>query len=117
MKKSIDWYIKKGFSPKMAEYFFNGRRKITGVHPNNDFTLLLTFDNGEKRIFNVKPFIKKDTVFEPLSDWNKFKDVYLDIDGTVRWDKNDSIDSNIVWNNKIDLSTDALYVESVPKNF
>ena len=110
-----DWYIKKGFSKKMAEYFVKGRRKIAYVQPNNDFTLLLTFDNGEKRIFNVKPLIKKNTVFETLLDWNKFKQVYLDSDGTVCWDKDSSVDSNIFWNNKIDLSTDSLYIESLPQ--
>ncbi len=51
MKHTIDWYIKKGFSKKMAEYFVNGRRKITYVQPNNDYSLLLTFDNGEKKTF------------------------------------------------------------------
>ncbi|WP_296030046.1 DUF2442 domain-containing protein [uncultured Treponema sp.] len=114
MEHTIDWYIKKGFSKKMAEYFIKGRRKIAYVQPNNDFTLLLTFDNGEKRIFNVKPLIKKNTVFETLLDWNKFKQVYLDSDGTVCWDKDSSVDSNIFWNNKIDLSTDSLYIESLP---
>lgn len=115
MKHSIDWYIQKGFSKEMAEYFFNGRRKIIFVHPNTDFSLLLTFDNGEKKVFNVKPLIKENTVFEPLSDWNKFKCVYLDSNGTVCWDKDSSLDSNIVWNNKIDLSSDSLYIESTPQ--
>lgn len=101
----------------MAEYFFSGRRKITSVQPNNDFSLLLTFDNGEKRIFNVKPLIKKNTVFEILLDWNKIKQVYLDSDGTVCWNKDNSVDSNIIWNNKIDLSTDSLYIESLPEKY
>ncbi len=31
----------------------------------------------------------------------------------VSWDKNPNIDSEKVWSNKIDLSTDSLYVDSV----
>ena len=108
---------KKDSQKKMAEYFFSGRRKIPSVQPNNDFSLLLTFDNGEKRIFNVKPLIKENTVFETLLDWNKFKQVYLDSDGTVCWNKDNPVDSNIIWNNKIDLSTDSLYIESLPEKY
>lgn len=48
----------------MANYFASGRKKITSVIANEDFTLLLVFDNTEKRIFDMKPYLKKNTVFE-----------------------------------------------------
>jgi hypothetical protein len=67
MKKTVEWYLEKGFSQKMAEYFASGRRKIIGVVPNSDFTLILTFDNDEKRLFDMKPIIQPKTVFEYLS--------------------------------------------------
>ena len=49
MGKSAEYYLSKGYDPKAAEYFSAGRRRITKVVPNEDFTLTLTFDNGAPR--------------------------------------------------------------------
>lgn len=57
------------------------------------FSLLLSFDNGEKRIFDMKPYLKKNTVFEQFLNFDDFKRVYLDSDHCVCWDKNPKIDS------------------------
>lgn len=51
----------------MAEYFSKGRRTIVSVVANDDYTLTLGFDNGEKRLYDVAPLIKQDTVFENLA--------------------------------------------------
>ena len=114
MEKTVEYYLSKGFDLKMAEYFASGRKTITSVVPNNDFTLTLSFDNGEKRIFDVAPLIEKGTVFETFSDLENFKRVYIDEEHCVAWDINPEIDSNVVWNNKVDLCPDACYVDSVP---
>ena len=45
-----------------------------------------------------------------------FKRVYLDDNNCVSWDKNPQIDSEIEWNNKVDLSSDVCYVDSRPFN-
>ena len=87
MPKTVEYYLSKGFDSKMAEYFASGRKKILAVKPNNDFSLLLSFDNGEKRIFDMKPYLKKNTVFEQFSNFDDFKRVYLDSDHCVCWDK------------------------------
>ena len=50
MSKAVEFYISKGFDLKTAEYFANGKKRIIGVVPNNDFTLTISFDNGEKKI-------------------------------------------------------------------
>lgn len=113
MKKTLDWYLNKGFSQKMAEYFISGRRTVISVTPNKDFSLLLIFDNKEKKVYDMKPLIQPNTVFEFLADWENFSRVYLDSDSIVSWDKNPEIDSKKNWSNKIDLSTDSLYVDSV----
>jgi len=114
MEKIVEYYLSKGFDLKMAEYFASGRKTIVDVVPNNDFTLILSFDNGEKRIFDVAPLIEKGTVFETFSDLENFKRVYIDEEHCVAWDINPEIDSNVVWNNKVDLCPDACYVDSVP---
>ena len=53
MKKDINYYLSMGMDQKTAEYFVSGRKKIVAVTPNDDFTLTLTFDNGEKRIYDI----------------------------------------------------------------
>ena len=53
MPNSVDFYLSKGFDLKMANYFASGRKKITSVKANQDFTLLLVFDNTEKSIFDM----------------------------------------------------------------
>ena len=50
MGKSVEYYLAKGYDQKMAEYFASGRKRITKVVPRNDFTLVLSFDNGEIRL-------------------------------------------------------------------
>ena len=113
-KKTVDFYLSKGFDRPMAEYFANGRRTITAVEACDDFTLLLRFDNGEYRRYDCKPLLKVGTVFEPFISYGNFKRVYLDSDNSVCWDANPDVDSNVVWSNKVDLSTDVCYVDSVP---
>lgn len=104
----------KQLDPKMAQYFASGRRKITDVKPNRNFSLTLTFDNGEKRILNLAPLLREGTVFAPFRDWNNFSRVYLDEDHVVSWDIDPKVDSSVVWNNKVDLCPDTCYVDSVP---
>ena len=114
MANTVEYYLSKGFEPSMAKYFAGGRRKITSVTPNDDFTLTLDFDNGEKRCLDVKPLLKKGTIFEPFCDIGSFKRVYLDEQHCVSWDIDPAVDSSEVWNNKVDLCPDTCYVDSVP---
>ena len=114
MNKSVEYYLSKGLDRKMAEYFASGRKTITSVIPNDDFTLTIGFDNGEKRLYNVAPFLKPGTVFEPFANIENFRRVYIDDEHCVAWDIDPSVDSNIVWNNKVDLCPDGCYVDSTP---
>ena len=47
MANTVEYYLSKGFDRKTAEYFAAGKKRITGVVPNNDFTLTISFDNGQ----------------------------------------------------------------------
>ena len=113
-EKNKEYYLSLGFDKKAAEYFAAGRRRITAVTPNDNYTLTLRFDNGEVRVFDVAPLIRSGTVFEILHDPTVFHRVYIDHDNCVAWDRDDTIDSSIVWNNKLDLSGDTCYMESSP---
>ena len=114
MAKTIDYYLSKGFDRKTAEYFAGGRRTITGVRANDDFTLIISFDNGEKRLFDVSPLLQKNTVFAPFADINNFRRVYVDDQHCIAWDIDPTVDSEKVWNNKVDLCPDTCYMDSVP---
>lgn len=114
MGKSIEYYVSKGFDRKTAEYFSSGRKTIVGVIPNDDFTLTISFNNGEKRLYNVLPLLKPGTVFETFANINNFRRVYIDDEHCIAWDINPEIDSNVVWNNKVDLCPDSCYIDSVP---
>ncbi len=114
MTRTIDYYLSKGFDQKTAEYFAGGRKQIIGVKANNDFTLTLSFDNGEKRLYDVAPLIKPGTVFETFADINNFRRVYIDDQHCIAWDIDPTIDSNKVWSNKVDLCPDECYIDSIP---
>ena len=84
--------------------------RIIDVLPNDDYTLLLKFTNGEVRIYDMKDGLFG--VFEILKDINKFKEVFIDEHGNIAWDRDNGIDSNIHWNNRIDICKDAIFLES-----
>ena len=84
--------------------------RIIDVVPNDDYTLLLKFSNGEVKIYDMKDSLFG--VFEILKDVNKFKEAFIDEHGNIAWDRDNSIDSSIHWNNRIDICKDAIYVES-----
>lgn len=113
MNRDISYYLSKGFSREMAEYYVSGRRKIMAVTANEDFTLTLDFDNGERRLYDCKPILKTNTVFAPFLVYENFKRVYLDENHCVSWDINPEIDSSLVWSNKVDLCPDGCYVDSI----
>lgn len=114
MAKDINYYLSKGFDLPMAEYFASGRKRIVSVTPNKDFTLTLVFDNGERRAYDCKPLFAAGTVFAPFMHYENFERVYLDDQHCVSWDIDPTVDSNVVWNNKVDLCPDDCYVNSVP---
>lgn len=114
MANTVGYYLAKGFDAKAAEYFAAGRKQAVSVAANNDFTLAIVFDNGEKRLYDMRPLLKKGTVFEPLLQPERFRRVYLDDTGSIAWDIDPTIDSSRVWSNKIDLCPDSCYLGSVP---
>lgn len=101
--------------PEVKEYFAKGRRKIKDVKANDDYTLTITFDNGEVRLYDMSGIVNKG-VFMILKDKSKFKEVYIDSSGVISWDRDNTIDSNIVWSNKLDICPDSCYIYSKPIN-
>ena len=72
--------------------------RVKQVVPNKDFTITITFTNGEIGIFDVKPYLDKG-IFKELKDWNLFSTAKPFM-GTVQWI------------HEQDLCPDTIYVES-----
>lgn len=48
------------------------------------YNLLLTFTNGERKIFDMQPYLKY-TIFKPLNKESEFNKFSI-IDGTIEWE-------------------------------
>lgn len=75
-------------------------RKVSAVTPLEQFRLLLVFDNGEQRVFDVKPYLDRG-IFSELRDISYFGQVRVFMD-------------SIIWPHGQDFDPDHMYVESAP---
>ena len=48
--KTVAEYLAMGYDRKASEYFAAGHKRIVSVAANDDHTLTIGFDNGEKRL-------------------------------------------------------------------
>jgi hypothetical protein len=71
---------------------------IKEVKPASNYILYLTFENGEKRQFDLKPYLNTG-IFKELKDISLFNTVHVSFD-TIEWD------------NELDLDPEFLYKES-----
>ena len=73
---------------------------VKAVRPLDDHELEVSFDNGESRRFDLKPYLDRG-IFGRLRDHSAFRAVRV-------------IAGSIEWANGLDLSYDTLYVEGQP---
>ena len=74
--------------------------RVKSVRAMQDYKLQLTFTNGEKRIFDIRPYLSKG-VFQELMNETLFQTVRVSL-------------GSIQWQNGQDLCPDCLYIESKP---
>ena len=72
--------------------------RVIHVKPEHNFSLLLTFSNGEIKRFDVTPYLKIG-IFKELQDLSVFNSVKPFL-------------GSIQWSNGVDLCPDTLYMES-----
>jgi len=72
--------------------------RVINVKPETDFTLLITFNNGDVKKFDVKPYLETG-IFKELKDLSLFNSVKPFL-------------GSIQWANGVDLCPDTLYLES-----
>ena len=112
--RTVEYYLEKGFALPYAEYFANSRKNIVKATANDDFSITLEFDNGERRRLDMKPTIAQGGVFKSFNNISDFKRVYIDDANALCWDIDPNVDSEKNWNNKVDISPEFCYVESTP---
>ena len=74
--------------------------RVSAVSPIEDYRLLLTFNNGERRVFDAKSLFSL-SVFKALQNKVFFESVK-------------AANGSILWPNGIDYCPDTLYAESLP---
>ena len=75
--------------------------KVTAVKPLDGYQLELTFNNGEIRVFDVRPYLHKE-IFTELRDVGYFRSVRIAF-------------GSVAWPNEQDFGPESLYVESRPQ--
>ncbi len=73
---------------------------VISVEALEGYALLLTFANGEKRIFSVEPYLEHG-IFRELRDSAYFRSVR-------------AVSGFISWPHEQDFSPDTLYLKSIP---
>ncbi len=75
---------------------------VKKVEPQNNYFLLLTFENGEQRQFDVKPYLDFG-IFQELKDLKLFKTVRTSFD-SIEWDNEADLDPELLYNKSIRIS-------------
>ena len=74
--------------------------RVTEVSPQADYTLILTFVGGGKRIYNAIPLLEKN-IYSPLKNLSFFMSAKVEGD-------------TVVWNEDVDIAPEHLFEQSVP---
>ena len=68
---------------------------VIKVVPNEDFSLAITFDNGEEGTLDMRPHLGFG-VFRRIADYDHFKMVRVSFD-TIEWDQGVDLDPEFVY--------------------
>jgi hypothetical protein len=72
--------------------------KVVSVTPQDDYSLILAFDNGAQRVFDVRPYLDKGIFVE-------LKDIYYFRQGRIAF-------NTVQWPHEQDFAPETLYLES-----
>ena len=68
---------------------------VTKVEPQKDYTLIITFITGEKKIYNALPLLEKD-IYKPLKNLSFFMQAKV-------------VGDTVAWSDEIDIAPEHLY--------
>ncbi len=84
---------------------------IKKVQPTDDYKLILTFSNGEMRLFDMKPYLNKG-IFIELLNLSMFNTAHVSFD-TVEWDNHADFDPEVLY--KLGKKISKTKYTSVPR--
>ena len=73
---------------------------VRKVEPKEDFQLLLTFEDGNRKIFDMKPYLNTG-IFKELHNVEMFNTVHVSF-------------NSVAWANEADFDPEALYEGGLP---
>ena len=73
---------------------------VISVKPYADYTLELVFENGDKRIFDMKPFLERKP--------------FVKLHGSPLFFKASVQYGTVIWPGNIDIAPETLWLRSVP---
>lgn len=95
--------MEKNYNAQLQDYIISNGSPVwvvKKVQPQSNYTLLLTFASGERRIFNALPLLKKEA-YPPLKNLNFFMQARVEGD-------------SVAWSDEIDIAPEHLYEYSLP---
>lgn len=73
---------------------------VITVKPQKDYTLLLSFANGEQKLYDARPLLEK-SIYKPLNNLSFFLTAKAEC-------------GSVAWNDDIDIAPEHLYEASLP---
>ena len=73
---------------------------VNSIRPLDDYRLEIVFENGERRIFDVKPYL--------------YRGVFVRLQNRALFESAQVVAGSVEWPGGLDLSYDTLYLESQP---
>jgi len=74
---------------------------VVKVEVQSDYKLLLEFENGEKRMFDMRPYMEKKP--------------FIQLKGSPLFSKASVENGTVVWPGNIDIAPETLYERSRPE--
>lgn len=91
------------YDERIKDYVYSAgipKWRVTAVQPQKDYTLLLTFTDGEKRLYNALPLLDKG-IYSQLKNLSFFMSARVDGD-------------TVIWSDEVDIAPEHLYDNSSP---
>lgn len=76
--------------------------KIKRIFPNDDYSVTITYANGEKRVFHMAPYLNRG-VFRILKNRRIFNKARIAF-------------NTVVWPHDVDIAPETLYRESIKRH-
>ena len=74
---------------------------VKNVQPTDNYHLILTFENGDKRLFDMNPYLNIG-IFQELKDKAQFKKVKVSFD-SIKWENEADFDPEVLYQNSTQL--------------